>query len=302
MRVLVAGWFSFEKMGTTAGDLIAQDIVCSWLRETNINYEVAAAKPFAFPGSVLWEKQDPERYTDIVFVCGPFGNGWPVTEMLSHFLKARLSGVNLSLLQSLKEWNPFTFLYERDSSRTSNPDITFCKPNAKVPVVGVILVHKQKEYGDRSHHDKANQAINKLIYSREMAVVKIDTVLEKNEGGLRTSGEVETLISKMDVVITTRLHGTVLALKNGVPVISIDPISGGAKITQQVRTFGWPLLFGVDNLDDKVLEEAFVYCLSNSARVKALDCSQNAVAKIEFLHRHFVADFTSLQKSELLNG
>ena len=28
MRILVAGWFSFEDMGATAGDIIARDIAC----------------------------------------------------------------------------------------------------------------------------------------------------------------------------------------------------------------------------------------------------------------------------------
>ena len=47
---------------------------------------------------------------------------------------------------------------------------------------------------------------------------------------LRTAEEVESLIARMDVVLTTRLHGLVLALKHGVPVVAIDPIAGGAKL------------------------------------------------------------------------
>ncbi len=46
----------------------------------------------------------------------------------------------------------------------------------------------------------------------------------------------------MDIVVTTRLHGMVLALKNGVPAIAVDPIVGGAKITQQARAINWPIL------------------------------------------------------------
>ena len=34
----------------------------------------------------------------------------------------------------------------------------------------------------------------------------------------------------MDAVVTTRLHGTVLAIKNGVPPVVIDPIAGGRKV------------------------------------------------------------------------
>jgi len=73
----------------------------------------------------------------------------------------------------------------------------------------------------------ANAAIEQLLKKVEATMVSIDTSLLDNSGGLRTSGEVESLIAKMDLVITTRLHGTVLAIKNGIPVIPIDPIAGG---------------------------------------------------------------------------
>jgi hypothetical protein len=29
VTVLVAGWFSFEQMGATAGDLLARDVACA---------------------------------------------------------------------------------------------------------------------------------------------------------------------------------------------------------------------------------------------------------------------------------
>ncbi len=135
MRILVAGWFSWEDMGTTAGDLIARDIVCDWLRESRIEFEIAVNPLFPCPNAVDWTKADNNRYSDIIFVCGPFGNGYPVTEMLKHFSNARLIGVDLSLLDSLENWNPFALLYERDSSRASNPDITFLAPPPKIPVI-----------------------------------------------------------------------------------------------------------------------------------------------------------------------
>ncbi|HKO82122.1 MAG TPA: hypothetical protein VJU78_17060, partial [Chitinophagaceae bacterium] len=116
MRVLIAGWFSFDDMGATAGDMIARDIVCQWLIESNINADVADSPKFPYAGGINWRLSDPNNYTDLLFVCGPFGNGWPVTELLQRFDHCRLIGVNLSLLQSLDEWDPFSLLIERDSS------------------------------------------------------------------------------------------------------------------------------------------------------------------------------------------
>jgi hypothetical protein len=42
-KVLVAGWFSFEKGAATAGDLLARDVVCEWLESAGFAYDVALA-------------------------------------------------------------------------------------------------------------------------------------------------------------------------------------------------------------------------------------------------------------------
>ena len=283
MRVLIAGWFSFDDMGATAGDMMARDIVYQWLKDVNISADVADSAKFPCQGGINWQLADPNDYTDLLFVCGPFGNGWPVTELLAHFSKCRLTGVNLSMMESLDVWNPFSLLIERDSSRRNNPDITLYAAPPATPVVGIILSHKQKEYGKKALHETANAAIEQLLTRVEVARVPIDTALLDNKGGLRTSGEVESLIAKMDLVITTRLHGTVLAIKNGIPVIAIDPISGGAKITSQVKVLNWPILLNAESLDENKLLGAFNYCLTRGARIKAMECAAVAIKKIETL-------------------
>jgi polysaccharide pyruvyl transferase WcaK-like protein len=154
----------------------------------------------------------------VVFVCGPFGNGAPITELLERFDSCRLVGLNLTMLESLDAWNPFDLLFERDSSATSNPDVSFLSRQVRVPVVGVVLIDTQPEYKERDALKVANSAIHRLVASREMSAVVIDTRLDANSTGLRSASEVESLIARMDVVLTTRLHGTVLSLKNGVPL------------------------------------------------------------------------------------
>ena len=147
------------------------------------------------------------------------------------------------MLESLTTWNPFRLLLERDSNRIVRPDLVFLTGQPRVPVVGLILVHPQAEYGERGMHDKATAALHRLAASREMALVVIDTRLDENQVGLRTPGEVESLIAKMDAVMTTRLHGMVLALKNGVPPLVVVPIAGGAKILRQASAIDWPIAF-----------------------------------------------------------
>ena len=96
-----------------------------------------------------------------------------------------------------------------------------------------------------------------------MAAVPIDTRLDESLTGLRAPAEVDSLIARMDMVVTTRLHGTVLALKNGVPALAVDPIDGGAKITRQARVVGWPVLHNVESLSHDALLRDFDYCLTD---------------------------------------
>jgi hypothetical protein len=287
VKALVSGWFSFEQMGATAGDLLARDLACEWLECAGYPYDVAHAPPFH--DGVNWRLVDPEAYSHVVFVCGPFGNGEPITKFLERFEGCRLVGLNLTMLESLDTWNPFDLLLERDSSATSNPDISFLSPLAPVPVAGVVLIDTQPEYKERDEHELANNAIHRLVASRQMCAVAIDTRLDTNSTGLRTATEVESLIARMDVVLTTRLHGTVLALKNGVPAVVIDPVAGGGKIRRQAETISWPLVFAADSLPDEALGQAFDFCLTEDARVKARECRGRAKTMVQEVRDEFIS-------------
>lgn len=266
MRLLVAGWFSFEGMGATAGDLLARDIVTGWLTDAAVPHDVAVALPFT--GGVDWRRVDPASYTHVMFVCGPFGDGWPLTEFLPRFAGARLIGLNLSMLQPLGEWNPFDLLLERDSTRCSRPDLALLSERPLVPVVGLVRAHRQSEYGDRAAHVAADALLDALLASRELAVVPVDTRLDENATGLRTASEVESVIARMNVVVTTRLHGLVLSLKNGVPAVAVDPIRGGAKLRRQAEVLNWPHIFDVET-KPAVLRAALAECLRPQARAAA---------------------------------
>jgi polysaccharide pyruvyl transferase WcaK-like protein len=155
-----------------------------------------------------------------------------------------------------------------------------------------VLIHPQPEYGERDVHAEANDAIWRLVRSRDLAAVPIDTRLDVNSTGLLSPTQVESLVARMDVVLTTRLHGTVLAIKNGVPAIAIDPVAGGAKILRQAQTIGWPIVFTVDQITDERLQEALDFCLSESARVRARNCAESTVRPLEEVKQMFLAATT----------
>ena len=273
-------------MGATAGDLLTRDLVCRWLEDAGRPYDVAVAPPFV--GGISWNAADPADYSDVVFVCGPFGNGWPIPNFLERFAARRLIGINLSMIEPLEAWNPFDLLLERDSSRAVRADLAFISHGMHVPVVGVVVVHPQAEYGNRGSHETANAAVQRLIATREMAVVPIDTRLDLNTTGLRNANEVESLVARMDAVITTRLHGMVLALKNSVPPVVIDPIAGGAKVRRQAIALGWPLVFAADTVSDPELQSALETCLSDSGRLKAAECRVRAEQSLATIRAQFL--------------
>ena len=287
MKALVAGWFSFEDGHATAGDLITRDLLCEWLEIAGLPYEVALVPPFE--GGVDWRTVDPRTFTHVIFVCGPFGRDEYEKEFLRRFQDCRLIGMNLSMKIPLEDWNPFDFLSERDSSIDSHPDISFLSQKPHVPVVGVCLV----EHYVGAPVEEANSAIDRLLQSNDVAVVPIDTRLDINQTGLKSPAEVESVLARMDAVVTTRLHGTVLSLKNGVPVVAIDPEVGGWKIRKQAELLGWPVAFNVDNVTEEELQKALEYCLTEEARVRARECRDRARMLVEEVKQNFIAALTT---------
>ncbi|MGV0107959.1 Polysaccharide pyruvyl transferase domain-containing protein [Nostoc sp. DSM 114160] len=291
MKTLVAGWFSFFNYGNaTAGDLLAAELVADWLEDIGCPYDFALDPPFQ--GGIDWRFADPEDYSHIVFVCGPFFNSKETQEFLAHFAGCRMIGLNLTMIQPVNEWNPFDVLIERDSSASVRPDMVFLTHQKLVPVVGICLV---EPYG-AAFEEGAYAAIQRLVASREMAIVNIDTRLDTNRTGLRSSAEIESLLARMDIVITTRLHGTVLSLKNGVPTISIDPGGDSFKIEKQTKKIGWPMTFTCANITDNKLQEAFDYCLTEAARKKAKECSELAKQIAVEIQNEFITVFDQTDK------
>lgn len=279
MKVLIAGWFSFEQMGASAGDMLSRDLTAKWLTDAGIDYDIAVELPFT--DGVRLGEVNPSDYTHILFVCGPFGSGWPINEMMERFAGCKWIGLNLTMLEKLDEWNPFELLIERDSDKTKRADMVFLTEPVRVPKIGLILVHRQKEYGSRCRHEEVDALIKSHLASMDAAVVPIDTRLDHNATELNSIGQIETMIAAMDLTVTTRLHGTVLSLKNGVPPIVIDPIAGGAKVSAQCKQIGWRWCSKAEDLTGDWLTQAIDYALTPQAREEVQACRAAARASID---------------------
>ncbi len=84
-----------------------------------------------------------------------------------------------------------------------------------------------------------------------------------------------SLVARLDIVVTTRLHGLALALSAGVPVLAVDPVAGGGKVTAQARAWGWPGLVPAEHsADPGRLDGPWDWCLSAAGRQAAHDASR----------------------------
>jgi Polysaccharide pyruvyl transferase len=286
--VLVAGWFSWPAAAATAGDLMARDLACDWLEHAGREYDVANASPFG-PG-VDWRVADPTAYSDLVFVCGPVGPAYSaLLQLLERFPGSRHIGLDLTMIAPVSEWNPFDVLFERVSTRCANPDLALAAAEPRLPVIGVVLVEPYApEFPYRDRQTAARDAVESLLASVPAARVRIDMRLDVNRTGLRTPGEVESLIARMDAILTTRLHGLVLVIKNGVPALAIDPVGGGSKIKRQPEVLGWAAVKPADRLDQEDLRATLEFCLGEEARQLARRCAERGAARLERLREEFV--------------
>ncbi len=279
-RALLMGAFS------TVGDIEVLQQVEQRLRQIGLAFDVS---PFSKDrrhmerGWVHATEVSPEEYSHVVFVCGPFTRHMMEKRWryLHQFRHCSFVGVNLTLVDDPLTFNPFEMLIERDSTRIVRPDMSFLQDVPKVPVVGVCLVDRQNEYGARQRHDAAKAQIERLVERSGVAAVDVDTRLHKRDGhvlpnGFRNPGQFESVISKFDAVVTNRLHGMVLSLKNGVPVLAIDSVAGGDKVTRQARLLGWPEVFDASVVTDAQLDDALKRSLDPLSREKATEAAAKA--------------------------
>lgn len=294
MKSLVAGWFSFDEVVATVGDLLARDVLCGWLERAGIDFEVANAPLVG--GGVDWRTVEPAMCERVIFVCGPFGRRPLLEQFVEHFQGRPLIGLNLSMLEGESAWDPFDLLFERDGGdgRPIRPDLAFLAPSRPtLPITAVLLAQPQAEYGE-GLHGAAAAAIARLPDLRPTALFHTDTDLIDADR-IRGAAEVVSLIGRADVVVTTRLHAMVLSLSQGIPAVAIDAIPGGAKVTRQAAALGWPAALRADELTEKALGEAWDFCRTETARVRARDCAERARGELGELEQAFLGRLVALR-------
>ena len=112
MRVVLAGWFSFDEVIATVGDELGADVVARWLTDLGVDHDVAWA-PYLERG-VDWRDLDPADYTHLVFVSGPLADRPLLRELAEAFAGARRWAVNVSVVEESAR-GLFDRVWERDA-------------------------------------------------------------------------------------------------------------------------------------------------------------------------------------------
>lgn len=277
MRALIVGWASFLHGEATAGDVLAMETVRRVLSRTGVPCETAWS-PLFRPDDLHLDDAPAQRYTHLVFVCGPL-HGGQVRELHRRYAGCRRIAVGVSVIDPHDPAvTGFDVVLPRDGG-TGPPrrDLAAGTTTDTVPVVGVILAPGQPEYGGRRRRERVTEELTAWLHGRDCARVPIDTRLDRTDWRMcATAGQLESIVRRLDLVVTLRLHGLVLALKHGIPALAVDPVAGGAKVTAQARAWNWPAVVGAHTtgdgetaLPEGELERWWEWCHTAQARAKA---------------------------------
>jgi hypothetical protein len=273
---LLTGGPSFLIGEATAGDVLAMEAVYQALAESGTECDVAWS-PVMRPDGLTLERADPADYTHLVFACGPL-HGRQVESLHERYAHCRRIAVGVSVVDPGEPAGTgFDVILPRDApGRPPRRDLSAAATvpeRGLPPVVGVVLSPGQREYGDRGRNEGIERELVDWLASREGARVPLDTRLDPRDWRHASApAELETVIRRLDLVVTTRLHGLVLALRNGVPALAVDPIGGGAKVAAQARAWDWPAIVTTGEgdapplLDHAVLDHWRDWCLSSAGR------------------------------------
>lgn len=278
-RALILGHFS------TFGDLICLELVEKRLKKLMIVSDV-----FPFDNDVRQtldciksnEAVDPARYSYLIVCCGPYDSSMFNRKgiKLSDFSHCKRVVFNTTMVETIASWSPFQYLVERDSDQNIRTESAFLYDKKPNEFITTCFISTQGEHGDSQIHQTVITKVFDYLRENQLLSIPIDTKFPSynNDANFESVDQFIAVASKSKVLITNRLHGMVFGLLAGVPVIVIDGIKGGGKLTKQCHQIGLPVIPG-EKLSSEELNKAIIW--AKSASTKALIQSIVDKSKIE---------------------
>ncbi|RVD19619.1 capsular polysaccharide synthesis protein [Mesorhizobium sp. M4B.F.Ca.ET.017.02.2.1] len=289
-------WYGSLKDNGTVGDLLAVQSVAARLKALGVNFRhLTASSAFEISG----ERITPEEvvhndYATLVFVCGPVIKHHPIVEtIVRRFPSARKIGISISLFapDHINYAQPFDIALAREGGPQRFEDVAILAPwrvtekRMRAPneplVVGLVLRGEQSEYGPNSSlHDRTStltsHVLNALTIKYQVKTVEIEHHLTRSG---RAPFEIEGLYSSCDLVLTSRFHGAILAMRSGVPFIAIDQIRGGGKLTNLLSTSGWPYVYRIEHANGDDMARAALELVDGDKGDLLLDVVEHTKSK-----------------------
>lgn len=276
-RALVTGWFSFAEVVATVGDRLGAEVTAGWLRKAGWCCDVAVA---SYMGEgVAWDVVEPADYDLVVFTTGPLIDSPLIHRLLDRFAHCATWAVNVSVLD-VATARRFDRIWPRDADDGTRTDVAFgAELQHRTPVVSVAYAPPQPEYPS-GRHAQVQQIVRAWLHDRRLPVIPLEMDMYAEHRYPRDPDQIAALVARSDVVVSMRLHGAVLALRSGRPVIAIDPVLGGGKVTRQMKRLGWPQLLAPDGLGAQSLDRALDWCGSELARKQVAVTRQRALQDV----------------------
>lgn len=293
--VLVAWYGSFAGAGTI-GDLLAMRSAVARLAAAGHAVAHASAHEVEVAGSARVDlaRARPEDVDGLVFVCGPIIRGLPQTQALfERFAAVPKLGVGVSLFppDHTSYADPFDRVLAREGLPERFEDVALAAPRDSALAarsdprftVGIVLRGPQGEYGpERSLHERTadvvRSAADALARRRGGRVLEIENHLAR--AGLAPAA-IESRYAACDLVLSSRFHGAVLALRHGVPFVALDQIAGGAKVRALLGPSGWPHVYGAEATDARALAAAAEDALSPPLGARLEEVRSDALRRAE---------------------
>jgi hypothetical protein len=249
------------------------EAVAAELAAAGVQSEMAWSPVFR-PRERTLAAADPARYSHLVFACGPL-LGRDIEALHQRFAACRRVAIGVSVIDPADPAAAgFHVILPRDGpGAPPTGDLAAALRPALMPVAGVIRVGEQREYSGRGRHRAVSQSLSSWLPGCGCALLALETRLDSRDDRLcRTPAELESILSRLDLVITMRMHGLILALKQGVPALAVDPVAGGAKVTAQAASWRWPAVVApgpTGAIDPNELDRWRDWCLSEEGRQAA---------------------------------
>ena len=254
-------WYGSLEGNGTLGDLMSLEAVATYLvaRGHDVLHTTDAEIDISGTRRVELDIVSELDCDAAIFVCGPIIKSHVKSrQIFNQFSRIPFAGIGVSLFDTEHPnfCDPFDFVIARQRGNTvASPDVAILAPERveRTPGsgrIGICLRGAQSEYGTdlcrwREVEKTVTESARLAVRGDESRLVYIDTHLFNS--GMQPD-EIEHVFASCDVILTTRFHGAMIALRHRRPFIAIDQIQGGAKVWTLLSRLDWPDVYRVDDL------------------------------------------------------